>query len=389
MASKDPGESTDWEVATTNPGNNPFLVQFDPLRSRRVRIGISSLWKAYDSFPAYAAFCEIEVLDGGKNIARGAPVGSSESAMRIGRTESLAPTESTLTDGLGQRGRLVSSREWLLGLDQRLKLERQLYGLQQEKAAIAKDWRITGWIVLAVLGGVGTLVLIVLPVRYRLREKLHISQVRDRIASDLHDEVGSNLGSIQMLADLAEGHAAGTGPTKELKRIQRIAAETVSAVRDIVWLLRPQGDHRIGTVEHLRETSSIMLEPLEWEFTANEAAWQCEMSDESNRHLFLFFREALHNLLRHSGAKKATIRVECDDQRFHLTVADDGCGIPPEKLERPSTLRALRQRVEALGAEFKVDTRPGEGTRLELGIPLGVKPRKKQAAAAQPGIAPG
>jgi signal transduction histidine kinase len=122
-----------------------------------------------------------------------------------------------------------------------------------------------------------------------------------------------------------------------------------------------------------------MLEPLEWEFTANEAAWQCEMSDESNRHLFLFFREALHNLLRHAGAKKATIRVECDDARFHLTVVDDGGGIPAEKLERPSTLRALRQRVEALGAEFKIDTKPGEGTRFELGIPLLVKRKKKSA----------
>lgn len=148
-------------------------------------------------------------------------------------------------------------------------------------------------------------------------------------------------------------------------------------MRDIVWLLRPQGDHRIATVEHLRETGSIMLEPLAWEFTANEAAWQCELSDDANRHLFLYFREALHNILRHSNAAKVAIRAETEGRTFRLTVADDGCGIPPEKLERPATLRALRQRVEVLGAEFRVDSRPGEGTRLELAIPLAPTKRRK------------
>ena len=194
--------------------------------------------------------------------------------------------------------------------------------------------------------------------------------MRERIASDLHDEVGSNLGSIQMFADLAEDRS---GPSDELQRIHRIAAETVSAVRDIVWLLRPQGDHRIGTVEHLRETSSIMLETLDWHFAANEAAWQAELAEEANRHLFLFFREALHNIMRHAQATKVEIRAEIAHASFHLVIADDGVGIAPERLERPAVLHALRQRAAALGARLKIDSRPGAGTRLELDFPLGRK----------------
>jgi signal transduction histidine kinase len=72
------------------------------------------------------------------------------------------------------------------------------------------------------------------------------------------------------------------------------------------------------------------------------------------------------------------IRADQEAGKFRLTVSDDGCGIPPEKLERTSTLRALRQRVEALAAEFKVDSRPGEGTRLELTIPLDRKRAKRR-----------
>jgi signal transduction histidine kinase len=64
------------------------------------------------------------------------------------------------------------------------------------------------------------------------------------------------------------------------------------------------------------------------------------------------------------------IRVEAADGCFRLKVNDDGCGIAPERLERPATLRALRQRAEALRAKFEVDSRPEAGTRLRLEIPL-------------------
>ncbi|WP_341407271.1 sensor histidine kinase [Luteolibacter soli] len=383
------GEPVRKSVEMANPGHNPVLVQLGKCHGRSVKIEATELWKAYENYPAFLAFSEVEVLEGEKNVGLGAAVRSSGSMGAVVGSGVQYWIASSLSDGFGPDGKLVSQREWLLALDRRLGLEMREYQLQRESEAIIAGWRRGGLWGVTALAACGAFVLVYLPIRYRMREKRELSRVRERIAGDLHDEVGSNLGSIQMLADLAEGHAGATGPTRELKRIQRIAAETVSAVRDIVWLLRPQGDHRIGTVEHLRETSSIMLEPLEWEFTANEPAWQCEMSDESNRHLFLFFREALHNLLRHSGAKKAQIRVECDPSCFRLTVADDGCGIPPEKMERPSTLRALRQRVEALGADFKVESKPGEGTRLELGIPLMAKRTKKPAAEAKPGIAPG
>lgn len=362
-----------------NPGHNPVDLPLGPWRGRTVKIEVAELWKAYEDYPAFFALSEIEVLQGEENRARGAVVRSPDGMGNVIGSGLQYWNAASLSDGYGPDGRLASRRVWLDQLDRRLKLQQAEHRLMAESRAIVARWRRAGLGAFAVLGGAGALVLVALPLRYRIREKRELARVRERIAGDLHDEVGSNLGSIQMFADLAEGRS---GPSKELKRIQRIAAETVSAVRDIVWLLRPQGDHRIATVEHLRETGSIMLEPLAWEFTANEAAWQCELSDDANRHLFLYFREALHNILRHSNAAKVAIRAETEGGIFRLTVADDGCGIPPEKLERPSTLRALRQRVEALGAVFRVDSRPGEGTRLELAVPLARKRGRRKPASA-------
>jgi signal transduction histidine kinase len=277
-------------------------------------------------------------------------------------------TSAALSDGYGPDGRLVPTREWLSQLNERLRIETRIHELQQEGTRVIAGWRRTGLTIFALLGLAGAFVIIALPIRYRIRANRELLKIRERIAGDLHDEVGSNLGSIQMFADLAESRS---GPSQELKRIQRIAAETVSAVRDIVWLLRPGGDHRIATVEHLRETSSIMLESLEWKFTANPEAWHTELREESNRDLFLFFREALHNILRHANARHVHIHAEAADACFKLIIEDDGCGIPPEKLERPATLRALRQRTEALGGELGIDSRQNEGTSLKLRVPLG------------------
>lgn len=373
------GEKGGWQEAAVaelhNPGHNPLEVLFPAVRGRHVKVEALELWKAFESYPAFFALSEVEVLSGAENRGAGKTVRCSDTMGIIGPGGRYW-SSAALSDGFGPEGRLVSTRDWMLLLDKRLALETRIHDLHEESARLVAGWRQAGWIGTAVLVLAGAFLIVFLPIRFRILANRELLQVRERIAGDLHDEVGSNLGSIQMFADLAEGRS---GPSDELKRIQRIAAETVSAVRDIVWLLRPGGDHRIATVEHLRETSSIMLETLDWKFTANEDAWKVELPEEETRHLFLFFREGLHNIMRHAKAKKVEIRVEKNDGRFRLVIHDDGVGIPAEKLERPSTLRALRQRTEALGAELRVASTAEQGTRLELTVPLDRKrPRKKR-----------
>jgi len=357
-----------------NPGHNPVRMDFASHRGRYVRIEATELWKVFESYPAFFALSEVEIFAGDKNLALGKVASSPDGMPNLFATGGTYWSSAALTDGFGPDGRLVPTREWLSRLDRRLQLETRCHELRGEAARWVSQWRQAGRVGMSLLGLAGVFLLIALPIRYRLHANRELLKVRERIAGDLHDEVGSNLGSIQMFADLAEGRA---GPSDELKRIQRIAAETVSAVRDIVWLLRPQGDHRIGTLEHLRETSSIMLESLKWHFAANEAAWQVELPEEETRHLFLFFREALHNIIRHARASQVNVQVDVAAGQFRLTINDDGVGITPDRMARPATLHALRQRADALAATLAIDSQPGSGTRLTLAVPLARKRRHK------------
>jgi signal transduction histidine kinase len=369
------GAPGDWlavaENEMRNPGHNPVLIPVEAARAKYVKIQADILWKAFESYPAFFALSEVEVLAENDNIALGCAVRSSDGMQNLIAPGGRFWTSAALCDGHGPDGKLATTREWLDLLERRLQIETRLHGLQTEAAALIAAWRRSALTLAILLGLAGAIAIVALPIRYRIHANRELHRIRERIAGDLHDEVGSNLGSIQMFADLAESRS---GPSQELKRIQRIAAETVSAVRDIVWLLRTEGDHRIATVEHMRETSSIMLESLDWKFTANDAAWGTELREESNRDLFLFFREALHNILRHSRATHVAIHVENAAGILHLSISDDGCGITPDKLARPATLRALRQRAEALKAELKITSTPDTGTRLELAVPL---PRRR------------
>lgn len=366
----DNGEPGSWTVvaerALQNPGYSPVAISFPAARARQVKVEATELWKAFDGFPAFFALSELEVLSGETNLARGKGVRSPDGMMNLISPGGRFWSTAALSDGFGPDGKLVPVREWVERLDERLRLETRRHVLLAEQGRLVDHWRHWAQVLMALLALGGVCLIVVLPIRYRIQARRELVKVRERIAGDLHDEVGSNLGSIQMFADLAEGRS---GPSDELKRIQRIAAETVSAVRDIVWLLRPTGDHRIATVEHLRETSSIMLESLDWKFTADEPAWGVEFSEEFNRDLFLYFREALHNIMRHAKAAHVEIRAEMADGSFRLKIADDGTGIAPEKMERPSTLRALRQRAEAMKAELKVESASGKGTSLTLVVP--------------------
>lgn len=378
------GEAGKWRTLAGkelgNPGHNPVVVSFEPVRARYFKIEATELWKAFDDYPAFFALSEVEVLTGERNLAPGRPVRSSDGMLNLIAPGGRFWSAAALSDGFGPDGKLVPTREWMSQLDRRFQSEKRRHELLTESDQLIGGWRRAAQTAMAVLIAAGAFLIVALPIRYRIHANRELVKVRERIAGDLHDEVGSNLGSIQMIADLAEGRS---GPSNELKRIQRIAAETVSAVRDIVWLLRPSGDHRIGTVEHMRETASIMLETLDWKFTANEEAWKVELPEESNRDLFLFFREALHNIMRHAKAAKVEIRAERSEGHFQLVISDDGVGIEPERLERPATLRALRQRTQALDGVLRIESEPGKGTRLALTVPLERK-RKRVPKSPDP-----
>ena len=347
--------------ATPEAGHNPHEFHFPPAEVRFVELEAVQLWKPYPFYPAFLAFSEIQILGGDEVVSQGAKVSVPEETKPVAAQGSLMWSPESLTDNRGPEGVLISRRYWIEDLDQRLTHETRRHEALERMDQLEVAWQRGTLATATTLAMIGLGFAVVLPSRYRRRERRRIREVRQRIAGDLHDDVGSNLGSIQMLSAMAREK---TDNREELETIHRVAAETVNSVRDIVWLLHPIKAGRVPAIDHLRESAAILLDPLEWSLESDFRDWQ--LGDEDSRHLLLFFREVLHNIHRHAAASTVSIHVGMEGENFVLAITDNGRGIPPERLDQPTSLRALHQRADRLGGTVTVVTEEGGGTTITL-----------------------
>jgi signal transduction histidine kinase len=204
------------------------------------------------------------------------------------------------------------------------------------------------------------------------RQLMEKEQLRSRIASDLHDEIGGNLSSIAILGQVVEStDSALSGKNKQrLKDIQHIARMTAESMRDIVWFINPKNDNHEEFIQQMRRTANTILQNMKVHFVDNTADQQRPFDINKRRNIFLIFKESLNNIARHSGARKVVIEVVSRDSQFELNIRDDGRGFQPDTKHDGNGLRNIRKRADELNAELKLDTQAGHGTEIRLSMKI-------------------
>jgi signal transduction histidine kinase len=228
-------------------------------------------------------------------------------------------------------------------------------------------WWATNWfrLVLAV-GAVGALVGL-----YRLRQtrRREIERLRVRIASDLHDDVGSSLWSITLLSRMLSKHGRLEGQERQdVDEIHRIAVQTSNSIRDIIWLINPAFDTMQDLVLRTKDFAGTALRGVEYRLECDSPLLTRKLSLDFRQNLFFLFKEALTNIARHAQATVAEARVEERDGRLRLSIQDNGIGFDPTVRTGGNGLRNLRARAVRMGAELEIHSRPGEGTTLVLTV---------------------
>ena len=225
-------------------------------------------------------------------------------------------------------------------------------------------------VVASVLGLVMVGAIIVAARQVVLRRR-HTARLREQIASDLHDDIGSNLGSIALISQLGLEQDSLPGEARaDFAEIHRIAGRTATSMRDIVWLIDPGNSHSQDLITQMRRAVSERLSDIEQTFDADQAAEGKELSLELRRHFFFAFKEALNNLSRHSEATKIDVKIRVDKKRVLFVVRDNGKGFNPESVTRGHGLNNLRRRANALKARLNIESSPGKGTTVEFEAPL-------------------
>jgi signal transduction histidine kinase/ligand-binding sensor domain-containing protein len=209
---------------------------------------------------------------------------------------------------------------------------------------------------------------------YRVAHLLELERIRTRIATDLHDDIGSSLSQIAVLSEVANRQADGTSATsKPLSNIAAISRELVDSMSDIVWSINPRRDHLSDLSQRMRRFASDLFTAhnIEFRFDIQDADHRTRLEADVRRQVFLVFKESVHNIARHSGCKNARVDLRIERHWIDLTVADDGRGFDTTQVSDGHGLMSMRRRAGELGAVLDINSRSNCGTCVSLKAPLG------------------
>jgi signal transduction histidine kinase len=205
----------------------------------------------------------------------------------------------------------------------------------------------------------------------KLEQHLAIAMDRARISSEMHDDLGSGLSKISMLSDIISQKTSLEDITPHLDNISRSSKDMVMMMGDIIWSMNLKNDQLDNLIAYTRKYAMEFFESTQIECAVilPEIIPEIEIDGRSRRTIFLVIKEALHNVLKHSGAETVTLKFELAFNSLYITIHDNGKGIDPLKLsEFGNGLLNMNKRMGEMGGTFAIENR--NGTRIELFVPL-------------------
>ncbi len=204
---------------------------------------------------------------------------------------------------------------------------------------------------------------------YDFRQRLKMLEMRQRIAADLHDEVGANLSSITFIIELLHKQLSGKADHVGLllEKIRRNSQESASLISDTIWALNPEYDNVEKLSEKMKSFASGILAARDISFDFHiQPGFNPTLSIGQRRDLYLIFKEAINNAARHSEAGSLTVRMLEKAQQIEVTISDDGIGFDPGTEYEGNGLKNYRQRAKTGHVTVAVESAPGKGTTVVI-----------------------
>jgi two-component sensor histidine kinase len=203
--------------------------------------------------------------------------------------------------------------------------------------------------------------------KYHLKSALEIEHTRMRIARDLHDDIGSNLSSIALMLDMISGKSEIYSDDRyRLIEIGDATREIIESLRDVVWVINPEHDKLATLTDRLKNIALSMLQRIEHTFDIRIDKLTEPLSMDFKRNVIFIFKEALNNIVRHSGAEKVLIRITESDGIFSLAILDNGNGFNTGEDYKGNGLKNMHYRALEIDGKLTVESIPYRGTYIEL-----------------------
>jgi two-component system, NarL family, sensor histidine kinase UhpB len=238
--------------------------------------------------------------------------------------------------------------------------------LQQQKL---KEQRLMmiGAAILALVALIGVWLLIN---RSKLRQRMKELELRNQIAADLHDEVGSSLSSIHMLSQMGTTNEAVGHQKNIMNKVSSNAKETMDRMSDIVWMIKP-GEKETGSLgQRMERFANEICSSKNIELSIDLLAIEnIKFSMAQRKNIYLIFKEALNNAVKYSGTKKIDVKGVINNKQLELQVRDYGNGFDTSISGRGNGLDNMKNRSKELNGKLQLISME-QGTTVDLVVPV-------------------
>lgn len=199
-----------------------------------------------------------------------------------------------------------------------------------------------------------------------------VSAERDRIASDLHDDIGASLSSIRIYSGAAQKrfHDDPDEAVRLIERINQSSSGMMDRMSDIVWSINPKNDNVESIVFRMKSQAGEVLSPLDIhvEYHIEPDTEHIQPTMMARRNIYLIFKEAINNIAKYSKASEVTVMMRIVGPSLVLSIADNGIGFEMNTQKAGNGLTTMRRRADSLKGKLFMHSSPGKGTRLELEV---------------------
>jgi signal transduction histidine kinase/ligand-binding sensor domain-containing protein len=214
--------------------------------------------------------------------------------------------------------------------------------------------------------------------RYRINELLKRQAIRNKIAQDLHDNVGSTLSSISVYSQVAQiqNEASGRKDLNEiLDKIGTTSTDMISEMNDIVWAINPRNDSMEKMVQRMESFAKPLLaaKNIRFRFNYDSAILSTWLQMEKRKNFYLIFKEAINNIVKYSAATEVSVDISIRNRKLELVVTDNGKGFDPAAAmtaNRQSLsgngLRNMKMRAAEMKGDIDIISKPGAGAVIKL-----------------------
>ena len=204
--------------------------------------------------------------------------------------------------------------------------------------------------------------------RIRVSHLLQVERLRSRIASDLHDDVGSMLTRIFQGSEIVQITKDPEKINTTARRIGQLTRETAQIFSDIIWSIEAQNDTVGNLIDRMQDLSYQLLGTMEImiDFTVNGLERNKALEGSKRQHIYLIYKEALNNIAKYAQARQVQIRLMNDRKRFVMEIKDDGIGLTESTRSGGHGLKSMRRRAEQLGGVLHIKSNGGTTIRLEM-----------------------